>query len=178
MSVALAMYVDGWTMPEELLWMAATGGGKRVLEVGSYKGRSALAWLAGGAKELVCLDRLVGPWPPEVMRLFLTTNLAAYKGKARIVTGDSMEEKVWAGLTGFDVVFVDGDHTEAFVRNDIARGMAALRPGGLLCGHDYTEAGVKVFDREWPDVRKVVDELFPQRMLPAGTIWAVEKPLG
>ncbi len=39
----------------------------------------------------------------------------------------------------FDLVYIDGDHRMAAVRNDIAEGMRLVRPGGILCGDDFDE---------------------------------------
>lgn len=39
----------------------------------------------------------------------------------------------------FDFVFLDGDHTYAGVSADIAAWLPKVRPGGVLCGHDYKE---------------------------------------
>ena len=35
-----------------------------------------------------------------------------------------------------DLVFIDGDHSFAAVRADIAAWLPKVRPGGILCGHD------------------------------------------
>jgi spermidine synthase len=37
----------------------------------------------------------------------------------------------------FDVIYVDGDHTEEAVYNDMVNSFAKIKPGGLLMGHDY-----------------------------------------
>lgn len=37
----------------------------------------------------------------------------------------------------FDVVYLDGNHEAAFVRADLEAWTPKIRPGGLLCGHDY-----------------------------------------
>ena len=37
----------------------------------------------------------------------------------------------------FDVIYVDGDHTEEAVYNDMIHSFNKIKPGGLLMGHDY-----------------------------------------
>jgi len=50
-----------------------------------------------------------------------------------------------------DFVFIDGDHSEAGVRQDITNWRPKIRSGGFLTGHDIS----------WPTVRKAVDALAP-----------------
>jgi hypothetical protein len=38
-----------------------------------------------------------------------------------------------------DFVYIDGDHSYDFVKNDIAAWYPKIMPGGILSGHDYTE---------------------------------------
>jgi hypothetical protein len=58
---------------------------------------------------------------------------------------------------------VDAAHDEASVRRDIALARRLLRPGGLLCGHDYSEF--------WPGVMAAVDDLVPQASRGPCSIW-------
>lgn len=55
-----------------------------------------------------------------------------------------------------DFVYIDGNHAESFVRDDISAWLPKVRPGGILSGHDYTDRrahlGVK------PAVDRVVSE--------------------
>jgi len=37
----------------------------------------------------------------------------------------------------FDTVFIDGGHTKEVVLNDTTKGLAVLRPGGLMLWHDF-----------------------------------------
>lgn len=48
-----------------------------------------------------------------------------------------------------DFVFIDANHQEKFVREDIYAWYPKLRRGGLLMGHDYNIDGVRVAVDEW-----------------------------
>jgi len=63
----------------------------------------------------------------------------------------------------FDMVFIDGDHTCEGVTQDFNLWKPKVRPGGILCGHDYhSYIGVKqAIDRQPYDF-----ELFPEE-----TVW-------
>jgi hypothetical protein len=37
-----------------------------------------------------------------------------------------------------DFVYIDGDHSYEFAKNDIAAWWPKIKPGGILSGHDYT----------------------------------------
>ncbi len=52
-----------------------------------------------------------------------------------------------------DFCFIDADHTEKAVREDITVWLPKVRPGGLLAGHDY----------HLPGVRAAVDDMLPGR---------------
>ncbi len=68
------------------------------------------------------------------------------------ILGDSKEVgKQWNG-SGFDMILIDGDHSEDGIRGDIESWMPHLKPGGYVVFHDYTQP-------MWPAVKKVVDEL-------------------
>jgi predicted O-methyltransferase YrrM len=43
-----------------------------------------------------------------------------------------------------DMVFIDGDHTGKAVLDDIQVALKVLKPGGLLCGHDYDVVSIAV----------------------------------
>lgn len=51
-----------------------------------------------------------------------------------------------------DVVFIDGSHEYAHVKQDIKLWLPKVKPGGLIAGDDYGS---------WPGVTKAVDELLP-----------------
>lgn len=61
----------------------------------------------------------------------------------------------------FDAVFIDADHSYNAVCADIRAWRPLIRPGGVLCGHDYNNK----------TVRRAVDELVPGVELRAGHVW-------
>jgi predicted O-methyltransferase YrrM len=67
-----------------------------------------------------------------------------------------------------DFVFIDADHSEKAVLDDIARWQSKVRPGGWLGGHDYHRT-------KFPGVVAAVNKTFTKRgvfHLP-GTIWGL-----
>jgi predicted O-methyltransferase YrrM len=55
----------------------------------------------------------------------------------RQVCGDSAKID-WSDLGGpFDLVFIDGSHTDEYVRSDSEHALKHLAPGGVILWHDY-----------------------------------------
>ena len=130
----------------------------KILEIGSYQGGSTLAIghaIAGTDSELYCLD----PWSnyldqgdfadferskiSDDFRIinnfikntaFIGDNLRMLRGKT------SAFAKLLEGK-GFDFIFIDGAHDYNSVRFDIKVAFSALKPRGLICGHDYHSEG-------------------------------------
>jgi predicted O-methyltransferase YrrM len=174
--LAKALVIDGWMAPDELSWLAANAADKVVLELGSFKGRSATA-MAGTAIKVYCVDDFQGS--PEHAHWFknLHPRKCFMKNMAELMEDDKVQlfEGRFADVVrGFpfslvDMVFIDGDHKEASVREDIALALPLLRKGGLLCGHDYGEPN-------HPGVKVAVDDaLKGEAKLACCTIWEWEK---
>lgn len=58
-----------------------------------------------------------------------------------------------------DLIFVDGDHTESYIRSDTEKAIRMLAPGGWLLWHDFRSA------REAPGVWRFLHELQATRDL-------------
>lgn len=56
---------------------------------------------------------------------------------------------------GLDLIYIDANHVKEHVIDDITCWWDKVRIGGIFCGHDYDNA------KEAPDVKVVVDEMFP-----------------
>jgi hypothetical protein len=171
------MHIWGWMTNLELEWLYTTAQTMdSIVEVGSLHGRSAFALLKGCRGPVYAID----PWNDEhgkCLPSFLGycggfPNLVACQGYSPAVI-DTYD------IPDVDMVFIDGDHSEASVRADIEAWLPKTRK--LICGHDYSllpegQAG-------YPDVRKVVDEMFGDRVRNANwldtdferySIWAVD----
>ncbi len=89
--------------------------------------------------------------------------------------------------------FIDADHRYAHVSQDIDLATSLIRPGGILCGHDYDQSWREckmIMDREGPDclnqdavdgihvgVSKAVDERFsPAKLnvIKKAAVWWVQ----
>ena len=109
---------------------------QRILEIGSFMGGTCYAWRATGA----------AVWSVDL-------NGGAAHGAAAIV-GDSHDARTRAAAAAhapYDVVFIDGDHSHAGVKQDLAD-YAPLAPNGLVALHDivrrHDEPSIEVW-RLW-----------------------------
>lgn len=89
---------------------------------------------------------LFGDTPQKAMdRLFAAVNikLTGYGGRANLLRRPSVvgADRFRDGY--FDLVYIDGDHTYAGVMADLEAWFGKVRPGGILCGDDFTWKGVR-----------------------------------
>jgi len=153
---------------------------RKALEIGTYDGNTALLLAsnlpADGAVVTVDL-------PPDFDRQQQGTlaysdvelNLTDRSDLGRQYRGHPLAARIqqrygdsatldWNSLGGpFDVVFIDGCHSEEYVASDSRNAMEQLGPGGVIVWHDYGMIpGVsKVVDRiaeETPNMRMVALE--------------------
>jgi predicted O-methyltransferase YrrM len=141
-------------LAEEAALLAQLATGHTVLETGTAYGYSACLMAAAGALSVATVDR--GDMGAGIVAW---RNMAAYgvEHKISAVPGDSrlvlptFAEQGWQ----FGLIFIDGDHTAAGVRNDVGWARELSEPGGIIAVHDYGE------DCCCPDVRTVLDEEYP-----------------
>lgn len=141
--------VDGWLTIWEGRKLAELAKGKRVLELGSYCGRSTIC-IAQTAEHVVSIDPHDGRGTPnqtDTHDSFLAnlsrygiTNVNSYR------TTEIQEDEQ------FDLVFIDAAHDYENVSKDIERATAVLNDNGLLAFHDYRSPND-------PGVTQAVDEL-------------------
>jgi predicted O-methyltransferase YrrM len=159
----------------------------RILEIGSYRGRSAAAFgfaIKNTSKKLYCLDiwrnyntQDDNPRKGDLVQDPLElTDLAVFEDflKKTELFGDSIchlrgknsDFKDIFAEDSFNMVFIDGAHDYDNVCFDIDTALMILKPGSIICGHDYHSAGIgvkkavneKIFDN--PEIKS--DGIIPE----------------
>ena len=69
-------------------------------------------------------------------------NMAALKIDVTIHAKSSVEAAEEFAPGSIDAVFIDDDHREAHALASINAWKPRVKRGGIICGHDYDEAGV------------------------------------
>lgn len=153
--------VEGWLSPGQarVLWERARAvrPGGRIVEIGSYRGRSAimLARAAAGAAAVVAVDPHAGDdrGPRQIHGSAAEgeADHAAFRANLeRAGVADAVHHVRRPSLDALsevggdlDLVYVDGAHRFAPARADLAGWGARVRPGGTLLVHDaFSSIGV------------------------------------
>jgi predicted O-methyltransferase YrrM len=172
--------VEGWLLPEEGRALADLARGKRVLEVGSYCGRSTVC-IAQTADHVVSVDPHDGRGTPRPKGTFdsLRDNLDRYGLRNVKTLVGTMTDGTADFLVPFDLIFIDGAHDADSVRADIKASLPLLNDGGLLAFHDYRNRPGEHDGRWDPGVTQAVDELIAgggELLSTHGTLAVVRPP--
>jgi predicted O-methyltransferase YrrM len=130
--------------------------GARALEIGSHIGSSALFICAGlehGGGHLVCVDTWMNQTMPDGEKdtfAEFNANTEPYAHMITVVRKFSHELTSQDIGGPLDLVFIDGDHSEAGVRTDFRLIAPWVKPGGLIAFHDLIP--------DFPGVNIVVGE--------------------
>lgn len=121
---------------------------QRILEVGTCKGQRAEMMIEAAAKfgavEYFGFDLFEAPpeaefsartqpWPIERVR----ERLEGRGAQVTLVKGDTRETLPGCGITGVDMVFLDGGHSDETVASDFAAVLHCIRPGASIMCDDY-----------------------------------------
>jgi hypothetical protein len=87
---------------------------------------------------------------PDIRKAFVRRT-ARFGKRVQPLQMDSVEAALHVKDASLDFVFIDADHSYAGVAADIDAWRCKVKPGGLLCGHDYLHP-------RFPGVAKAVDE--------------------
>jgi hypothetical protein len=136
---------------DQCLKLCGVRGVSKVAEIGSYAGESTMI-MAGkfASAQLWAID----PWgsgyccdkgelsyneEPTAVESRFDENTASIKNRLTKFKGKSLDAAVRIPDGSLDVVYIDGCHEYACVVDDIKAWLPKVRPGGVLCGHDYGE---------------------------------------
>jgi beta-1,4-mannosyl-glycoprotein beta-1,4-N-acetylglucosaminyltransferase len=174
--------VEGWFGDEDMAFYrkiaAELSSDARVVEVGSWKGRSSSLMAVSLINkhkpfQFDCVDTWEGsvehqegqPFQdPDVVNHTLfetfTANMKPVEGHYRAIRLPSVEAaKLYENET-LDFVFVDAAHDYDNVKADIAAWLPKIKKGGIIAGHDAW----------YPPVKRAVEEVFWQVSV-AGQCW-------
>jgi predicted O-methyltransferase YrrM len=147
-----------WTSMHFESWMPVLAplrqGPVRVLEIGSFEGRSALFFLNFlPLSTIVCVDAWDSSnMDPEVLATIpdlsdefpkaqerFDRNLAPFAGRTTKIVGQSADilPRLALGNEAFDLIYVDGDHTSVAVYRDCTLSWPLLKPRGVMIFDDY-----------------------------------------
>ena len=148
--------------------------------VGTWCGYSALALALGGPTVLAidtflagdaqtgrqALERVEGGLQSTFRRFLDHVNAAPIPVRVVPLVGNSTDVAGAVGIEMLDMVFIDGDHSLPGVTKDLAVWSFALRPGGLLCGHDVQQPAIGqaiehfVKTCGWPPIEHGPDQIW------------------
>jgi predicted O-methyltransferase YrrM len=169
--ITKALGIHGWMTQDELEWLAEQASQRSTIaEIGSYRGRSTRALAENTAGTIIAIDTWDGSsdfTPEQRAGLFedFQRNMAGLDN-VRPLRMTSLEASESLGDRQFDMIFIDAEHDYDNVKADIQAWLPRLKPGGLLCGHDYIDC--------YPGVLRAVGELVPGFGLAGYSIWYKE----
>jgi predicted O-methyltransferase YrrM len=134
----------------------------RILEIGSWEGRSALFFLNYlPLSRIVCIDPFEGnvehhtdPYFADLARKSeaqFDRNLAAFTDRVEKIKGSSSDILPDLGIAGrrFELAYIDGSHRAADVYRDAALTWPLMAPDGIVVFDDYEWSTVET-DEESP----------------------------
>ncbi|MGD0000494.1 MAG: class I SAM-dependent methyltransferase [Bryobacteraceae bacterium] len=132
----LSPHVGEWT---ELLAVYQGRPDVRMLEIGSFEGRSTLWFLANilthPTAGIVCVD-VFAPASRE-LRFDHNLRIAAVVDKVKKLKGRSEDLLAQLPRDSFDIIYVDGSHQAVNVLYDAVSAWFLLKAGGVLIFDDY-----------------------------------------
>lgn len=190
-----ALKIEGWMRPTELQWLAEAAAKSQVIaEVGSWIGRSTRALADNTPGVVYAVDTWLGSDEPKHKALLAGKPMSKDADKpgdnwlfdqfcnnigvkhlesphkVRPYQGTSLAGADYLGAHygfRFDLVFLDASHDYENVKKDIQAWQPLVKPGGVLCGHDFSSS--------WPGVVRAVRESFDYvKFMRDGSIWHVQ----
>lgn len=146
-------------------WASLVPPGGVIVEVGSFKGRSSVAWAAScdPSVTVYCIDSFRdGLYPEFLKNTEQLTNIQAIVGKSPQVARYENSD--------IDIFFLDASHSGPAISQHISYYLPKIKKGGLFCGHDYYK------NNRYPDIIsnvKFLEDLLKQPVtLHSGSLWS------
>jgi predicted O-methyltransferase YrrM len=172
-NIERALATPGWSSAVELTWLAERASeSKTVVEIGSWRGRSARAMADNSEAKIFCIDtwadHAIGisgwwsqtddpkltQWPDWLWAEFNKNTQGCANIIPRRMTSMQAAQEAKEHSATFDLIFIDADHSYQSVKDDIMGWQPLLADRGVICGHDFDHP-------QCPDVAVAVRELIP-----------------
>ena len=171
--------IPGWIFPAEMIVLsylaAETPIVGRILEIGSWCGRSTRALMGGASaktpRQIHCVDNWQGGdgadrmgITPEIAKRIFNCTLADQIAAGRIKVFEGDYRDVLPGLEpeSYDLIFVDGPHGEEHAEDTVRLVLPLLRETGTIVFHDGGGG--------WPGVTKMVNLAYETGRFKQGTL--------
>jgi hypothetical protein len=155
--------IEGWMSYCELSWLYLNAKDMNsIVEVGSWKGKSAHALATGCTGKVYLVENFRGnPKEHPEVEQELTANMSSFRN-VEVIKANSTEAASRFKDGSIDMVFIDGSHDRRSVFEDIETWYPKCRC--LMCGHD--------FDRD--DVKAGISDTNFVPAAEVGSIWSIK----
>lgn len=138
--------IGGWLTVAEGRVLQSLAMGKRVLELGTWKGRSAIC-MAQTADFVACVDHFRGDRNsgPADTRIEFLANLkrAGVEDRVGWIACTAGECEAYLHPWSIDLAYVDVEHSEAATIEALGVARRNVKPGGVIAWHDADRAEVR-----------------------------------
>lgn len=137
--------ISGWSfdiLPFYEMLSRQCGHYARIVEIGTAGGRSAIFLAEAfrkqnkGGVEFYTVDHWDAGWV-EGARSLITNARPDELDLIRFMRLTSAKASRIFDDDYFDVAFIDADHSFDSIKDDIRMWLPKVKPGGMICGHDY-----------------------------------------
>lgn len=164
-AVDQAREIPTWTEELTLAWLAEEASKAKVMvDLGVYMGASSmLMCVASPGSHIWGVDKFMVFGTEKVTKHYLRRYIG--EGRYEVIVGDSARAaQMLQHMKGkIDLCFIDDGHAEEDLVRDITSMLPLMRPGGILCGHD--------FDVPHNDVARGVIQTGISYHLPVPRLW-------
>lgn len=153
--------IEGWLTEDEGIGLQKYCKGKKVLELGSYLGRSTVCISESNPLYLTSVDTFDGRATTDIKPTLdsFKRNIEGIKNHEYFVmtTQEFFDTEV---MLGFDTIFVDADHSYGGCKSDCLNALGGyLKKGGYLILHDAVFNGCIGGAQPWEGVNLFYKEL-------------------
>jgi predicted O-methyltransferase YrrM len=172
--------VPGWLTPAEGHKLQELAAGRRVVELGSWKGRSTCALLETAAL-VITVDWHRGDegagWDDTYLEFLTHVHQRANPLNLISIRGRIEQVGPLLATACAELVFVDSAHDEAAVARDTTLALRLLAPGGLLVWHDWNYDSVqRGAAAAWTHALLAPASLPPKEQIVGSLAWLIVEP--